>query len=69
MNLFDLSGKVVIITGGAGVIGSTLARSLAEAKCKLVILNRDQTKIDQRVAELKKITPDVMGRVCDVFEC
>ncbi|MFH6985731.1 SDR family oxidoreductase [Marinoscillum sp. 108] len=67
MNLFDLSGKVVIITGGAGVIGSTLARSLAEAKCKLVILNRDQTKIDQRVAELKKITPDVMGRVCDVL--
>jgi len=68
MDLFSLKDKVVIITGGAGVIGGSLARHLAEQGCKLVVLNRSQEKINQRVAELKQITPHVIGRVCDVLD-
>ena len=31
-------GKVVLVTGGAGAIGSRLVKALAEAKAKMVII-------------------------------
>lgn len=39
-NLFDIKGKVVLITGGCGVIGESLALYLAEQGARVVILAR-----------------------------
>ncbi len=39
-NLFDIKDKVVVITGGAGVLGSGISRYLACQGAKVVILNR-----------------------------
>lgn len=64
---FSVKDKIVVITGGAGVIGSSLAENFAHAGSKVVILNRNQDKIDQKVEELRQITPYVMGRICDVM--
>ncbi|MEQ8473982.1 MAG: SDR family oxidoreductase [Marinoscillum sp.] len=67
MELFSLKDKVVVITGGSGTIGGELSIHLARAGCKLVILNRDQQKIDERVNELRKYSKDSIGRICDVL--
>ena len=40
-NLFDIKNKVVIITGGTGVLGSCMAEYLAEQGAKVVILARN----------------------------
>jgi NAD(P)-dependent dehydrogenase (short-subunit alcohol dehydrogenase family) len=40
----DLNGKIAVITGGAGVIGSCLAESLAMLGTKIIILDRDENK-------------------------
>jgi NAD(P)-dependent dehydrogenase (short-subunit alcohol dehydrogenase family) len=38
-NLFDVSGKVVAITGGGGILCGTMAKALAEAGAKVAILD------------------------------
>ncbi len=37
-SIFNLNGKVAVITGGTGVLGSTAALSLASARVKIVLL-------------------------------
>lgn len=42
--LFDLSGKVALITGGTGHLGSAMSRALAEAGATVVISSRDAAR-------------------------
>ncbi len=39
MNLFDVSGKIIAVTGGAGVLGSNMARYLAGQGARLIIID------------------------------
>ena len=39
--LFDLTGKVVLLTGGAGHLGSSMSRALAEAGASVILTSRD----------------------------
>jgi NAD(P)-dependent dehydrogenase (short-subunit alcohol dehydrogenase family) len=36
-NLFDLTGKVIAITGGGGVLCGTMAKALGEAGAKIAV--------------------------------
>jgi NAD(P)-dependent dehydrogenase (short-subunit alcohol dehydrogenase family) len=53
--IHDLQGKVVVLTGGAGVLGSTFAKALAMAHAKVAILDLNveaaQTLADEIVSE------------------
>jgi gluconate 5-dehydrogenase len=42
--LFDLTGKVALITGASGYLGSAMARALAEAGASVVVGSRDANK-------------------------
>src|SRR5262245_23107603 len=42
--LFDLSGKVALVTGGTGHLGPALARALAEAGAAVVVTARDEAR-------------------------
>jgi 2-deoxy-D-gluconate 3-dehydrogenase len=53
MNLFDLSGRVAVITGGNGGIGFGMAKGLAAAGATIVVAGRDSAKSGAAVAELK----------------
>ncbi|WP_321437431.1 SDR family oxidoreductase [uncultured Bacteroides sp.] len=53
-NLFDISGKVIVITGGYGVLGRGISMYLAQQGAKVVILGRDQEAGSQLVSEIKK---------------
>ena len=53
MTLFDLMGKVAVVTGGNGGIGLGMARGLAKAGAAVVVAGRDKAKSEAAVAELK----------------
>jgi 2-deoxy-D-gluconate 3-dehydrogenase len=51
--LFDLAGKVAIVTGGNGGIGLGMARGLADAGASIAVVGRNQAKSQAAVADLK----------------
>jgi 2-deoxy-D-gluconate 3-dehydrogenase len=53
--LFDLSGKVAVVTGGNGGIGRGIAIGLAEAGASVAIFGRNEDKNQRVLAELKAI--------------
>lgn len=61
-NLFDIKGKVVVLTGGCGVLGQTIARYLAEQGAHLVILDMNEEVGHAFEAELSAITPSLFLR-------
>jgi 2-deoxy-D-gluconate 3-dehydrogenase len=50
--MFDLAGRVALVTGGNGGIGLGMAKGLAGAGARIVIAGRDAAKADKAVAEL-----------------
>jgi 2-deoxy-D-gluconate 3-dehydrogenase len=52
MTLFDLTGRVAVITGGNGGIGLGMAKGLAAAGAAIVIAARNAEKAEAAVAEL-----------------
>ena len=61
VNLFDISEKVIVITGGAGALGGSMASYLLTQGAKIAILDLFPESVEQRVVELKKIAPGVIG--------
>jgi 2-deoxy-D-gluconate 3-dehydrogenase len=53
MKLFDLSGRVAIITGGNGGIGLGMAKGMAEAGATIVVAGRDAAKNTAAVDEIR----------------
>jgi 2-dehydro-3-deoxy-D-gluconate 5-dehydrogenase len=54
MELFDLHGKVAIVTGGNGGLGRGMALGLASAGATIVIAARNQAKTAATAAELRQ---------------
>ncbi len=55
MDLFDLSGKVALVTGGNGGIGLGMARGLARAGADIAVAGRNAEKSAAAVAELESL--------------
>jgi 2-deoxy-D-gluconate 3-dehydrogenase len=64
--LFDLSGKVAIVTGGNGGIGLGMARGLAAHGAAVVIAGRNAAKTEAAVAELTAAGATASGCGVDV---
>jgi 2-deoxy-D-gluconate 3-dehydrogenase len=64
--LFDLSGKVAIVTGGNGGIGLGMARGLAAHGATVVIAGRNAAKTEAAVAELTAAGATASGCAVDV---
>ena len=64
--LFDLTGKTAIVTGGSRGIGKEMAEGLAEAGANLMLCARRQEWLDETVNEFASRGFSVAGKVCDV---
>lgn len=67
VSLFDLTGKVAIVTGSTKGIGRAMAEGLAKAGASVVVSSRDQERCDEAAAEIRAATGgDVVGIACHV---
>jgi 2-deoxy-D-gluconate 3-dehydrogenase len=66
MKLFDLTGKVAIVTGGNGGIGLGMARGLAQAGAAVAIAGRQAGKSASAVKELETLGARAMAVEVDV---
>ena len=55
MSLFDLKGRVAVVTGGNGGIGLGMARGMAEAGAAIAVAGRNVKKSEVAAAELAKL--------------
>ncbi len=64
--LFDLTGKTAIVTGGSRGIGKEMAEALAEAGANLMLCARRAEWLNETVHEFSARGFNVDGRTCDV---
>lgn len=65
-NLFDIKDRVMVITGGTGVLGTSMTEYLAEQGAKMVVLGRNKEKGDTIVNNIKEKGGEAMFLQTDV---
>lgn len=66
--LFSIDGRVVVITGGTGVLGACIARYLAKEGAKVVVLGRRADEGNAIVDEIKANGGEAMFLTTDVLD-
>lgn len=67
-DLFDLSGKVAIVTGGSRGLGLEIAEGLAESGANIMITGRRRRWLDPAEQQLRALGVEVMSLEADVAE-
>ena len=65
---FSLKDKVIVVTGGTGILGKSFVKAIAEAGAKICIIGRNQDKINERISMAKDLGADAIGLVADVMD-
>ena len=66
--LFDVKNKVIVITGGGGVLCGTMARALAKAGAKIAVLDLIETAASKVADEIKSDKGQAIAVKCDVLD-
>lgn len=64
--LFDLSGRVALITGGSVGLGRQMAEALAQMGAHLVLCSRKKERCEQTANELRTLGVQTLALACDV---
>lgn len=67
-NIFDLTGKIAVVTGASAGLGADAALAYAEAGADVAILARRLEKLEAVKAEIEKTGRRVLAIQCDVTE-
>ncbi|MDJ1160120.1 SDR family oxidoreductase [Chelatococcus sp. SYSU_G07232] len=68
VRLFDLSGRLALVTGSSQGIGLSLARGLGAAGARIVLNGRDADRLAGAVAELRTEGIEASGELFDVTD-
>lgn len=66
--LFDLNGKIAVITGGSGILCGAIAKGMARRGAKVGILGRTPEKVNAMVAEIEADGGAALALVADVLD-
>lgn len=68
INLFDLTGKIALVTGAVHGLGMSMAKGLGSAGATIVVNNNSSDMLDKAVAEYKAAGYNAHGYVFDVTD-
>jgi gluconate 5-dehydrogenase len=68
INLFDLTGKTALITGGVHGLGMAMAKGLGHAGARIVVNDISQQALDNAVSEYKSVGIEAYGYVFNVTD-
>jgi NAD(P)-dependent dehydrogenase (short-subunit alcohol dehydrogenase family) len=68
MSVFDLTGRVAVVTGGGGTLGLAMARGLARAGASVALLGRRPQLVEDAAAGLRAEGFDAVGISADVLD-
>ncbi len=63
--LFSVAGKVIVITGGSGVIGGALAEYLIQQGAKIVVIGFREESVLAKIKDLARYGSDPLGLAID----
>ena len=66
--LFDLTGKTAVITGGTGILGSAMAKGLAEAGTNTAVIGRRKEAGDHVASAMQALGYNVIFVQADVLD-
>lgn len=64
----DFNQKVVVVTGGAGILGRYFCKALAECGAKVAILDLNENQAKSLAADLRQQGLQAIGIACNVLE-
>jgi gluconate 5-dehydrogenase len=67
-DLFDLTGKTAIITGGGRGLGEQMAQGLAEAEANIVLCSRNKEACQQVADRLAHLGVKTLALACDISQ-
>lgn len=67
-DLFAVRDRVVVITGGCGIIGGSLADAFAQRGARVAVLDRRSDAADEKAAALRAHGHDALGVATDVLD-
>ena len=67
-DLFSLAGKVAVVTGATGVLGSEMARSLAQSGARVAVLGRREEKANRVAQEIEVAGGQSLPLPADVLD-
>lgn len=68
-DLFDLEGKVAVVTGGAGILGRGFCQSLLDYGARVAVVDLNEAAAQQAASELRsRERSDVIAVACNVAD-
>ncbi|MEK9904466.1 MAG: glucose 1-dehydrogenase [Rhodospirillales bacterium] len=68
MRLFDLSGRVALITGGNGGIGLAFGKAMAEAGAQVMVAGRNPNKNGEAVKKIQSLGVEADSLIVDITD-
>lgn len=68
VNIFSVKDRVVILTGGGGILAGEMAKGFLTAGAKVILLDINKENVQKKVDELKNDNNQIVGYKCNILE-
>lgn len=67
-NVFSLENRIVVLTGGGGILAGEMAAGFLQSGAKVILLDINEENLERTVKNLKITGRNITGRKCDVLD-
>jgi NAD(P)-dependent dehydrogenase (short-subunit alcohol dehydrogenase family) len=68
LEMFDLTGKVALVSGAANGLGKAMATAVAEAGADVLIVDIEEAGLEKTASELSALGRKVIPQICNIDE-